>query len=128
MKKDSAKILLAEDKHSMVTLIKYNLEKEGYTVYFVKNGKEALQFCSNQIPDLIICDIMMPIMNGLELREHILKDAKLRHIPFIFLTAKAQTTDQIKGRSLGVDEYLTKPFEPKDLIVKVKSIIEKHQL
>jgi CheY-like chemotaxis protein len=116
-------ILLVEDEESMVTLIKYNLEQEGYIFSFVKNGKLALEFCNRQRPDLILSDISMPEMDGYELRERLIANENFRDIPFIFLTAKTQTDDKFRGMGLGVNHFLIKPFEPELLLLTISSIL-----
>ncbi len=116
-------ILVVEDEQSMIILIKYNLESAGYNIYSVINGREALDYCSSNIPDLIISDIGMPEMDGFELRQSLLNDERLRAIPFIFLTAKTQSEDQFKGVRLGVSHFLTKPFEPELLLMTVADIL-----
>ena len=118
-------ILVVEDEQSMITLIRYNLESAGYNIYSVKNGREALDYCNSNMPDLIISDIGMPGMDGFELRQSLLNDEKLRAIPFIFLTAKTQSEDQLKGVKLGVSHFLTKPFEPELLLMTVADILAK---
>jgi CheY-like chemotaxis protein len=115
-------ILLVEDEQSMVILIKYNLETEGYRFFSVKNGREAIDFCKKQTPDLIISDIGMPEMDGFELRQKLIDDERLRNIPFIYLTATTQSIDHYKGMSLGVNHFLTKPFEPEMLLITIKDI------
>ena len=116
-------ILLVEDEESMVTLIKYNLEQEGYIFSSVKNGKLALEFCDRQRPDLILSDISMPEMDGYELRESLIDNENFRDIPFIFLTAKTQTDDKFRGMGLGVNHFLIKPFEPELLLLTISSIL-----
>lgn len=116
-------VLVVEDERRMIILIKYNLEMAGFAVNSAMNGQEALDYCAENDPDLIICDIMMPVMNGLEFRESLLKSSHYRGVPFIFLTARAQASDILRGQQLGVEEYLTKPFQPEDLIAKVSNIL-----
>jgi len=116
-------ILVVEDEQSMITLIRYNLESAGYNIYSVINGREALDYCNSNMPDLIISDIGMPGMDGFELRQSLLNDEKLRAIPFIFLTARTQSEDQLKGVRLGVNHFLTKPFEPELLLITVADIL-----
>ena len=123
MSKNKKNILLVEDEQSMITLIRYNLEAEGYTIIPVKNGLQALDYCQSIRPDLIISDIGMPEMDGFELRETLLQDDKLREIPFIFLTARSQSDERLKGMSLGVSYFLTKPFEPELLLMTVADIL-----
>ena len=107
----------------MVTLIKYNLESEGYIFYSVSNGKEALEFCQRKRPDLIISDIGMPEMDGYEFREKLIGDEKFRDINFIFLSAKTQSEDKFKAMGLGVTHFLTKPFEPELLLIILSDIL-----
>ena len=123
MDKQERHILVVEDEASMVTLIRYNLESEGYKINSAKNGREAIEFCRTNRPDLIISDIGMPEMDGFELREKVLNDENLRTIPFIFLTAKTKSEDQLKGVQLGVNHFLTKPFEPELLLMTVADIL-----
>jgi CheY-like chemotaxis protein len=111
----------------MVILIRYNLESEGYTFHAVKNGKEAIDFCRQSLPDLIISDISMPEMDGFELREKLINDEAYRNIPFIFLTAKTMSDDHFRGLSLGVTNFLTKPFEPELLLLTIQNIFEKEE-
>jgi CheY-like chemotaxis protein len=125
MNKGEKTILVVEDEQSMITLIRYNLESEGYNIYAVRNGKEALKQCKSCLPQLIISDIGMPEMDGFEFRQALLDDKELRDIPFIFLTARSQSEDQFKGMRLGVSHFLTKPFEPELLLMTVAEILGK---
>ncbi len=118
------KILLVEDNKTMTLLVKFNLEQQGYSVNSVGNGKLALEYCRQGKPDLIISDVKMPEMSGLEFRKAILKEKKLKDIPFIFLTASAQKSEVVRGKELGVQEYLTKPFKVEVLLNKVNSLIK----
>lgn len=117
------RILLVEDDQSMVTLIKYNLEMEGYRFTSMRNGREALGFCKKQPPDLIISDISMPEMDGFEFREELIKNEQLQKIPFMFITAKVQADDKMHGLQLGVTHFLIKPFEPELLLLTVADIL-----
>ena len=116
-------ILVVEDEPSMITLIKYNLETAGYLIYSARNGREAINFCQQTLPDLIISDIGMPEIDGFELRQFLLNDEKFRKIPFIFLTAKTRGEDQFRSMRLGVTHFLTKPFEPELLLLTVEDIL-----
>lgn len=111
-------ILLADDQPYSRRLIGYILNKEGYTVAEASNGIEALEYCEKTPPDLILCDIMMPDMNGMQFREQLLQREKLRDIPFIFLTARAQAHEMVEGEQLVPQAYITKPVEP-DTIIRV---------
>ncbi len=118
-------ILLVENESNVVTLVTYNLEQAGFRVIVEENGKDALNALKTSSCDLIICDIMMPIMDGFELRQHIRDDPQLNLTPFIFLSAKAQMADKLIGLNLGVDDYITKPFEPQELIGRIKAILNR---
>jgi len=117
------KILLVEDNKTMTLLVKFNLEQAGYSVIDANNGKIAYDYCKQNKPDLIISDVKMPIMSGVEFRKLILEDDRLKDIPFIFLTASAQKNEIMRGKELGVQEYLTKPFKIDVLVEKVQAFI-----
>ncbi len=123
MKKDQI-ILIVEDQRHTRLLITYNLKQAGYEVIEAGDGREALDLCRAKRPDLILSDVMMPEMDGLQLREAILQDPRLREIPFIFLTARAQAHEVIRGESLAPDAYVTKPFEPKNLLSTIQRVLE----
>jgi two-component system alkaline phosphatase synthesis response regulator PhoP len=124
MKNSQKKILLVEDEQSMITLIRYNLETEGYRLIAYKNGKEAIEYCIQDPPDLIISDIGMPGMDGFQLREQLIEHETLQKIPFIYITAKVQSEDKLKAMQLGVSHFLTKPFEPEFLLLTIASILD----
>ena len=124
MKNNQKKILLVEDEQSMITLIRYNLESEGYQLIAYKNGKEAIEYCFREPPDLIISDIGMPGMDGFQFREKLIEHETLQKIPFIYITAKIQSEDKLKAMQLGVSHFLTKPFEPEFLLLTVTSILQ----
>ncbi|NTW57523.1 MAG: response regulator [Chlorobiaceae bacterium] len=109
-------ILLADDQPNSRRLIGYILNKAGYTVAEASNGLEALEHCKVDPPGLILCDIMMPGMNGMQFREQLLQDEKLREIPFIFLTARAQAHEMVEGEHLVPQAYITKPVEPNTIL------------
>lgn len=125
---DNAEILLVEDDAVSRKLVGYHLKKHGYKVYPVENGQAAMDFLEDKIPNLIICDIMMPVMDGMELRRRLLNHPDLRLVPFIFLSAKADLEDKIEGWMLVVGDYMTKPVEPVELIARVKSVMARHSL
>ncbi|MGQ9634838.1 MAG: response regulator transcription factor [Bryobacteraceae bacterium] len=114
------KIVLIEDDADLFALLKYNLEKEGYTVIGAQTGKGALELCRREKPGLIILDILLPDTDGLEICRGIRSDPELAHIPVIFLTAKASETDRIVGLELGANDYIVKPFFVRELIARVK--------
>ncbi|MBF0586765.1 response regulator [Prosthecochloris sp. N3] len=114
-------ILLVEDQPNTRRLISFTLKKAGYQVHEAENGRDALDLCRQAEPDLILCDVMMPVMDGFEFREHLLADKQLQHIPFIFLSARAQTHEVINAQQLLPLEYITKPAEPKHILKVVQS-------
>ena len=116
------KILAVDDERHIVRLIQVNLERAGYQVITAYDGREALKKIEEEHPDLVVLDVMMPYMNGLEALKQIRANPKTRNLPVIMLTAKAQDQDVFQGYSYGVDIYLTKPFNPVELLTFVKRI------
>ncbi len=119
------KIVLAEDEPQIARLIEFKLRKEGYQVTWKENGEEALVAIKEEKPDLILLDVMMPVMDGYEVLRQIKEDENLKSIPVIMLTARAQERDVVKGIDLGAQDYITKPFHPAELLVQVKRILAK---
>lgn len=118
------KILAVDDEKHIVKLVQVNLERQGYEVITANDGKEALQKVEEEHPDLIVLDVMMPYMDGFEVLQHLRRNPATRDIPVIMLTAKAQDADVFKGWQSGVDLYLTKPFNPMELVSFVKRIFK----
>ena len=116
-------VLVVEDDAHTRELLLFNLEDAGYLTLSAENGLEALGLLEGRVVDIIICDIMMPRMDGFALREAILSRPKLRDIGFIFLSAKAMPEDEIKGLRYGVDEYITKPFNPEVLVARAEAVL-----
>ncbi|MGE5812802.1 MAG: LytR/AlgR family response regulator transcription factor [Ignavibacteria bacterium] len=119
------KILIIEDDISYVENIKILLEEEGFDVFSAPNGFDGIDAAKNETPDLIICDIMLPDIEGYSILIELRKREKTKLIPFIFLTAKAEMSDLRKGMNLGADDYLTKPFHANDLLTAVRTRLEK---
>ncbi|MGC1246323.1 MAG: response regulator transcription factor, partial [Spirulinaceae cyanobacterium] len=119
--KDSKKLLLIDDDPNLILLVKDYLEFRGYQVITAENGREALDILEQKIPDMIICDVMMPEMDGYALVDHVRKDARTNWIPVLFLSAKGQSQDRVKGLNTGADVYMVKPFEPEELVAQVES-------
>jgi len=117
------KILAVDDQVHIVRLIQVNLERHGYQVVTAYDGEEALQKVKTEKPDLIVCDVMMPRKDGFEVLRELKADPETRDIPVIMLTAKAQDADVFRGWSAGVDCYLTKPFNPAELLAFVKRVL-----
>ena len=118
------RILVCDDEKHIVRLVQINLEREGYQVITAYDGKEGLSKAQSEKPDLIVLDVMMPYMDGFEVLRNLKKDPATRDIPVIMLTAKAQDADVFRGWKEGVDTYLTKPFNPMELISFVKRIFQ----
>jgi two-component system alkaline phosphatase synthesis response regulator PhoP len=116
------KILAVDDERHIVRLVQVNLERAGYQVVTAFDGKEALQKVESENPDLVVLDVMMPYMDGFEVLQTLRKNQSTRDLPVIMLTAKAQDADVFRGWQSGVDCYLTKPFNPMELIAFVKRI------
>ncbi len=118
-------ILVVDDEKDIVDLLKYNLKKEGYNVLTAANGKLALEQSRHQ-PDLIILDVMMPEVNGLEVLKRLKGDQKTSFIPVIFLTAKGTELDEVIGLELGADDYIVKPISIPKLIARIKNVFRRH--
>ncbi len=114
------KILLIEDDSDLFSLLKYNLEKEGFSLTGQQTGKGALELCRQVRPDLILLDIMLPDSDGLDICKGIRRDPELAPVPVIFLTARASETDRIVGLELGANDYVVKPFFVRELIARIK--------
>ncbi|MHB0912852.1 MAG: response regulator transcription factor [Armatimonadota bacterium] len=118
------KILAVDDEKHIVRLVQVNLERQGYEVVTANDGKEALQKVEEEKPDLLVLDVMMPYMDGFEVLQTLRRNPETANIPVVMLTAKAQDADVFRGWQSGVDAYLTKPFNPMELISFVKRIFK----
>lgn len=118
-------ILVVEDDKHISKLIKYNLEKAGFECFLADDGEEALKVLKSEGVHLIILDIMLPKMDGFEVCRLIKQDAKLKNIPIIMLTAKGEEVDRIVGLELGADDYVVKPFSPRELMLRIKAILRR---
>ncbi|MFO7847615.1 MAG: response regulator transcription factor [Balneolaceae bacterium] len=118
-------ILVVDDEQDLLDLIEYNLKKEGFQVLKAENGIEALEVAREQNPDLVLLDIMMPKMDGLEVCEKMRSDSELRHIPIIFLTARGDEKTEVEGLDLGADDYVTKPISTTKLISRIKAVLRR---
>ena len=119
------KILLVDDEPDILEIISYSLESEGYKVSKANNGLEAIEIAEKEIPDLIIMDLMMPKMNGVEACKQIRKSIKLKNVIITFLSARSEDFSQIAGFDAGADDYITKPIKPKVLLSKVKALLRR---
>ncbi len=119
------KILVADDEVDVLTLVSSNLKNAGFIVIKAEDGASALTKARTQLPDLIILDLMLPRMPGLEVCKVLKSDPSTSQIPIIMLTAKAEQVDRIVGLELGADDYITKPFSPRELVLRVKSVMRR---
>ncbi len=118
-------ILIVEDEKDIVKMLEYNLKKEGFKILSARNGEDALDLVIKQHPDLVILDLMLPGMDGLEVCKNLKGDVKTAFTPVIMLTAKSQESDKIVGLELGADDYMTKPFSPRELIARIKAVLRR---
>ncbi len=119
------KILIVEDEKDIVKMLEYNLKKEGYRVIHTGDGDIALSMVRKEKPELIILDLMLPGLDGLEVCKILKKDEATSFIPIIMLTAKSQESDKIIGLELGADDYMTKPFSPRELLARIKAVLRR---
>ena len=125
MKKKDIKILLVDDEPDILEIVGYNLSQEGYQVSTASNGREAVVKAKKEIPHLIIMDVMMPEMDGMEACENIRKIPELSNVIIAFLTARSEDYSQVAGFDAGADDYITKPIKPKLLVSKVKALLRR---
>jgi two-component system, OmpR family, alkaline phosphatase synthesis response regulator PhoP len=121
----SKTILVVEDEQSIATLLKYNLEQSGYSVITANDGEEGRDMAVDQLPDLMILDLMLPKMDGIEVCKELRQ--KKMNIPILMLTAKDDEFDKVLGLELGADDYMTKPFSPREVVARVKAILRRSQ-
>ncbi|NLV15809.1 MAG: response regulator transcription factor [Syntrophomonadaceae bacterium] len=115
------KILVVDDEANIVELVKFSLEKNGFTVIVAYDGLEAINMVERAEPDLLILDIMLPVMDGLEVCRHLRQSARHRNLPIIMLTAKGEEIDTVLGLEMGADDYIKKPFSPREMVARVKA-------
>ncbi|GAA4032043.1 MAG: DNA-binding response regulator [Flavobacterium sp.] len=125
MKKKDIKILLVDDEQDILEIVGYNLAQEGYQIVTATNGKEAITKAKKELPHLIIMDVMMPEMDGMEACENIRKLPELSNVIITFLTARSEDYSQVAGFDAGADDYITKPIKPKLLVSKVKALLRR---
>lgn len=125
MKKKDIKILLVDDEPDILEILEYNLAQEGYQISTANNGKEAVTKAKKELPHLIILDVMMPEMDGIEACEHIRKIPELQQTIITFLTARSEDYSQVAGFDAGADDYIAKPIKPKVLVSKIKALLRR---
>ncbi|MBN2515372.1 MAG: phosphate regulon transcriptional regulator PhoB [Deltaproteobacteria bacterium] len=121
----TARILVVDDEKDLVDLISYNLQREGYAVLKAYNGEEALGLVQSQKPDLVILDLMLPGIQGIEVCKRIRKNQEISNLPIIMVTAKGDEVDKILGLEMGADDYITKPFSVRELLARVKAVLRR---
>ncbi|HEY2034574.1 MAG TPA: phosphate regulon transcriptional regulator PhoB [Rhizomicrobium sp.] len=118
-------VLVAEDESALVTLLRYNLEREGYRVLDTQDGEEALLIASEEKPDVILLDWMMPQLSGIEVCRRLRQRQETRNVPILMLTARGEETDRIRGLDTGADDYITKPFSMTELLARLRAVMRR---
>ncbi|TFG63223.1 MAG: response regulator [Nitrospirales bacterium] len=121
----SATVLIVDDEKDLVDLVRYHLEKDGLKCLEARDGETALQLARERTPDLIVLDLMLPGVDGLEVCRKLRKDPKTASVAVIMLTAKAEEVDRIVGLEMGADDYMVKPFSPRELVARVKAVLRR---
>ncbi|WP_031229570.1 phosphate regulon transcriptional regulator PhoB [Asticcacaulis sp. YBE204] len=118
-------IIVAEDEDALSTLLQYNLEKEGYEVGIAADGDEALMMIEERLPDLLVCDWMMPKVSGIEVTRRLRAQGETRNLPIVMLTARSEETDRIRGLDTGADDYVVKPFSMVELVARIRAVLRR---
>src|SRR5271156_2014732 len=118
-------VLVAEDENALVTLLRYNLEREGYRVLEAQDGEEALLVANEERPDLVLLDWMLPQLSGIEFCRRLRSRQETRNVPIIMLTARGEETDRIRGLDTGADDYMTKPFSMSELTARIRAVMRR---
>jgi len=121
------KILIVEDDKDILKMVEYNLKKEGYRTVYARDGEDAIEMAHSEHPDLILLDLMLPGIDGLEVCKQLKKESKTASIPVIMVTAKSQESDKVVGLELGADDYVTKPFSVRELLARAKAVLRRAQ-
>jgi len=119
------RILVIEDDRDIVELVRYNLEKDGYQVFTSTDGALGMAQVKKSPPDLLVLDLMLPKLSGLEICKEIRRDAALNRLPILILTARGEEADRVVGLELGADDYVTKPFSPREFVARVKALLRR---
>jgi two-component system phosphate regulon response regulator PhoB len=123
----AAQVLVVEDERDIAALVAYHLTREGYRVRTVGTGNDALEAIRNERPDLVVLDLMLPELSGYEILEDMRRRPEIQDVPVVVLTARREESDRIKGLELGADDYLTKPFSPQELVLRIKAVLRRVQ-
>ena len=120
-------VLIVEDEAALVTLLRYNLEREGFRVSEARDGEEAMVLVEEEIPDIVLLDWMLPLTSGIEVCRRLRRLPATRDVPIIMLTAKGEEGDKVRGLDAGADDYVTKPFSPAELIARMRAVLRRAQ-
>ena len=123
----AATVLVVDDEKDLLDLVTYHLEKAGLKSLAARDGETALQIAKDRLPDLIVLDLMLPGLDGLEICRKLRKEPKTAHMAIIMLTAKAEEVDRIVGLEMGADDYMVKPFSPRELLARIKAVLRRGQ-
>ena len=118
-------ILVVDDEEDILELLRFNLSREGCQVFCALSGEEALRLVRTEIPDLVVLDLMLPGIDGLEVTRRLKSDPNTKHLPIVMLTAKGEEADIVTGLELGADDYVTKPFSPRILVARVRAVLRR---
>ncbi|WP_282604702.1 phosphate regulon transcriptional regulator PhoB [Pelagibius sp. Alg239-R121] len=118
-------VLIVEDEAALVTLLRYNLEGEGFRVAEANDGEQALVLAKEETPDIVLLDWMLPLMSGIEVCRQMRRIPTTRDVPIILLTARGEETDKVRGLDSGADDYITKPFSPAELIARIRAVLRR---
>ena len=118
-------VLVVEDEAALVTLLRYNLEREGFRVAEARDGEEAMLQIAEQMPDLVILDWMLPLMSGIEVCRQLRRLPETRRLPIVMLTARGEEGDKLRGLDAGADDYITKPFSPSERIARLRAVLRR---
>ena len=119
------RILIADDEQNQLELLSFNLKQDGYDVIIATNGQDVLDIVADQLPDLIILDWMMPEISGIDVCRHLRSSKETRSIPIIMLSARGEESDRTLGLDVGADDYMTKPFSPRELLARVRAVLRR---
>ena len=123
-----AKILIVEDERDIADLLRYNLQEAGFKTDYVRNGADALQRAIEKTPDLILLDLMLPEVDGMIVCRLLKNDPRTKNIPIVMVTAKTEEKDRVAGLELGADDYITKPFSPREVVLRVSAVLRRIQI
>jgi len=121
----NTQIVIVEDEPDILEVLRYNLRREGFKVESSMDGVQGLRLVQNLVPDLVLLDLMLPGLDGLEICRVLKSDQSSRHIPIIMVSAKGEESDIVRGLSIGADDYITKPFSPRELMARVKAVLRR---